>query len=176
MTPQIMLNQPLNQLNFANEKVAFEQLLRCCGASKWALRVMAARPFADESALFAAGEREFDRLNEIDWLEAFSHHPQLGDLESLKRKFAATSGWASGEQAGTAVASEAVLGEMARANLEYERKFGFIFILCATGKSAAEMLTELRIRIGNGREVEIENAAEQQKQITRLRLRKLLES
>lgn len=171
-----MMDNALHQLNLANEKTAFEQLLRCCGASKWALRILAARPFADEDALFAAAEREFVNLDEIDWLEAFSHHPQLGDLESLKRKFAATSDWAGGEQAGAALASQEVLEEMARANQEYARKFGFIFILCATGKSAPEMLAALRNRLGNEREVEISNAAEQQKQITRLRLRKLLES
>lgn len=166
----------LQRLNNWNEKTAWDALLKCCGASKWALRVMNARPFADLEALEAASERAFSTLEAIDWREAFSHHPQLGDLASLRQKFAATSEWASGEQAGTQAAPEVVLGELAQKNQEYLDKFGFIFILCAMGKSAAEMLAALQARIGNDAPTELQNAAEQQKQITRLRLEKLLAS
>ncbi|HEX8465202.1 MAG TPA: 2-oxo-4-hydroxy-4-carboxy-5-ureidoimidazoline decarboxylase [Abditibacterium sp.] len=163
----------LQKLNSLNEKDAFDALLRCCGASKWVLKVMAARPFADFDALLAASDAAFASLQEIDWLEAFSHHPKLGDLASLRAKFASTRDWAGAEQAGTSAASEIVLQELARCNAAYEARFGFIFILCATGKSADEMLQALRNRLGNERETEIGLAAEQQKQITRLRLEKL---
>jgi 2-oxo-4-hydroxy-4-carboxy-5-ureidoimidazoline decarboxylase len=166
----------LQKLNDFNEKEAFEALLRCCGASKWALKVMAARPFANPDALFAASEAAFENLAEIDWLEAFAHHPKLGDLASLRQKFATARDWAGAEQAGTGAASGAVLHELAQGNEDYQSKFGFIFILCATGKSADEMLKALQQRLGNERTTEIANAAEQQKQIARLRLRKLLET
>ncbi len=172
MNPQ---NPALQSLNAANEKDAFETLLRCCGASRWALRVMAARPFADENALFACSDAAFETLSSLDWLEAFSHHPKIGDLESLRQKFAATRDWAGAEQAGTSAASEVVLRELARGNSDYEAKFGFIFILCATGKSAAEMLDALQLRLGNEREVEIRGAAAEQRKITRIRLEKLLQ-
>lgn len=169
-------NSVLQRLNDLNEKMAWDELLRCCGASKWALRVMNARPFADRDALFEASERAFGTLEALDWREAFSHHPQIGDIDSLRLKFAATSAWAEKEQAGTQAASEAILQELARGNREYLEKFGFIFIICASGKSAVEMLAALQERLSNDAETELFNAAEQQKMIARLRLGKLLES
>jgi 2-oxo-4-hydroxy-4-carboxy-5-ureidoimidazoline decarboxylase len=166
----------LERLNGLNEKNAWEELMRCCGASKWALKVMAARPFASTAALNEQSERAFGSLAEIDWLEAFSHHPKIGDIDSLRAKFAATREWAGHEQSGTSAADEATLQALAEGNEAYEKKFGFIFIVCATGKSAAEMLAILETRLGNERATELDNAAEQQKQITRLRLGKLLSS
>jgi 2-oxo-4-hydroxy-4-carboxy-5-ureidoimidazoline decarboxylase len=169
-------NSGLQRLNSLNEKNAWDELLRCCGASKWALRVMGARPYASLAALTEQSERAFDSLVEIDWLEAFSHHPKIGDIDSLRAKFAATREWAGQEQSGTGAADEATLQALAAGNEAYEKKFGFIFIICATGKSASEMLAALEARLGNGRADEVRNAAEQQKQITQLRLGKLLSS
>ncbi len=165
----------LQKLNKLNEKMAWDELLRCCGASKWALKVMTSRPFADIEALFGCSEAAFEKLVEIDWLEAFSHHPPIGDVDSLRLKFASTNQWASDEQAGTNAASEATLQALSAGNRLYEAKFGFIFIICATGKSADDMLQALNERLENDAQTELFNAAEQQKQITRLRLRKLLE-
>ena len=170
------MNDQLARFNALNEKEAWEELLRCCGASQWALKMLAAHPFPDQTALFAASAMAFETLGRGDWLEAFAHHPKIGDLESLRRKFAATREWAGNEQAGAGSASEDVLQGLAQGNRLYEAKFGFIFIICATGKSAGEMLAALQTRLENDRETEISNAAGEQKQITDLRLRKLLES
>ncbi len=169
-------NLALQRLNAQSEKTAWDELLRCCGASKWALKMMTSRPFPGVEALLACSEKAFEALTPLDWREAFSHHPQIGDIESLRLKFAATSAWAEKEQVGTQAASEAILQELARGNQDYLDKFGFIFIICATGKSAAEMLSALQNRLQNDLETELWNAAEQQKMITRLRLDKLLES
>jgi 2-oxo-4-hydroxy-4-carboxy-5-ureidoimidazoline decarboxylase len=139
--------QGLERLNSLNEKMAWDELLHCCGASKWALKMMKARPFASAEALHQESEIAFVTLDEIDWLEAFSHHLKI----------------------------ETTLQALARGSDAYEKKFGFIFIICPGGKSAAELLETLNARLGNERSVELRNAAEQQKQITWLRLSQLLE-
>ncbi|RYG69393.1 2-oxo-4-hydroxy-4-carboxy-5-ureidoimidazoline decarboxylase [bacterium] len=164
----------LARLNGLNEKNAWDELLRCCGASKWALKMMSARPFVNSEALYARSERVFASFQEIDWLEAFSHHPKIGDIDALRLKFATTREWAGNEQIGTSTADEATLEALATGNEAYEKKFGFIFIICATGKSAAEMLDALNDRLGNDRETELRNAGEHQQRITHLRIEKLL--
>ena len=135
----------------------------------------AARPFGDRAAMFAAAERAADGLGRDDWLEAFSHHPRIGDRDALRRRFASTAAWAADEQRGAAEAPDAVLDRLARGNEEYRRRFGYIFIVCATGKSAEEMLALLEARLHNDPERELAVAAAEQRKITRLRLEKLLE-
>ena len=108
-----------------------------------------------------------------DWLEAFAAHPRIGDLDALRKKFASTANWCAGEQAGVAAADEAVLTALADGNRAYEARFGYIFIVCATGKSAAEMLAILTARLANDPEVELKVATAEQAKITRLRLEKL---
>jgi 2-oxo-4-hydroxy-4-carboxy-5-ureidoimidazoline decarboxylase len=132
------------------------------------------RPFESPAALREAGDRHFATLGREDWLEAFAHHPRIGDLSSLKARFANTQAWASGEQSGTASASEAILEALAKGNADYEARFGYIFIVCATGKSASEMLEALNQRLPNGPEAELAIAAREQQRITHLRLEKLL--
>jgi 2-oxo-4-hydroxy-4-carboxy-5-ureidoimidazoline decarboxylase len=161
----------LNRLPLAEAHAAFE---RCCGSRAWVERMCAARPYADSEALFAAAERAAEALEPADWREAFDHHPRIGDVDSLRRKFASTAGWAGNEQRGAAAASEETLAALAHGNRDYEQRFGYIFIVCATGKSAGEMLAILKSRLGNAPEFELENAAREQRQITRLRLEKLL--
>lgn len=153
---------------------AREELERCCGAKRWVASMLAARPFGSKEAVFAAADRADAGLTENDWLEAFTHHPKIGDVESLRKKFASTATWASGEQAGAASASEEVLQGLARGNQAYEERNGFIFIVCATGKRADEMLAILNARLANDRATELRNAAGEQAKITRLRLEKLL--
>jgi 2-oxo-4-hydroxy-4-carboxy-5-ureidoimidazoline decarboxylase len=121
-----------------------------------------------------AEEIWFDSSPE-DWKEAFAQHPKIGDLDSLKKKFASTAGWASGEQSGVGAASEQTLKALADGNRLYEEKFGYIFIVCATGRSAEEMLGMLQSRLQNKPEEEIKIAADEQNKITKLRLEKLLE-
>ena len=146
-----------------------------CAADAWINRMLAQRPFADDDAVLAAAAAVAATLVEADWLEAFAAHPLIGDVETLRNRFAATRNLAAGEQSSVDGANEAVLSELAAMNRQYAERFGFIFIVFATGKSAAEMLELLKVRIGNTRSEELKNAAAEQLQITRLRLQKLAE-
>ena len=166
-----MTPDALNRLTDAEAIAAFE---RCCGSSRWTRAMLAARPFTDAAMLLAAAEGAFAPLERADWLEAFSHHPMIGDVTVLRAKFASTAAWAGAEQGGTATAAEATLQALADGNRSYAERFGYIFIVCATGRSAGEMLALLRSRIGNAPEQELAIAANEQRKITRLRLEKLL--
>lgn len=136
---------------------------------------MAAIPVEDYVDLVEDAEENWWSCSKEDWLEAFSHHPKIGDLGSLKSKFADTADWAGKEQGDVTSASENILKELAELNAAYEQKFGYIFIVCATGKSAPEMLELMKSRLDNDADTEIEIAADEQLQITRLRLQKLLQ-
>jgi 2-oxo-4-hydroxy-4-carboxy-5-ureidoimidazoline decarboxylase len=124
--------------------------------------------------VYAAADAIWLKLDRADWLEAFTHHPKIGDMDSLRAKFATTKEWAAGEQSGVNAANEEVLRGLADGNREYEQRFGHIFIVCATGKSAQEMLTLLRARLHNEADKELRIAAGEQAKITRIRLEKLL--
>lgn len=161
----------LNQLPVSQRKVA---LTTCCGSSVWVDRMARLFPFDNAEQLFEKAETTWIGCAEADWRQAFTHHPKIGDIDSLRAKFANTKAWAAGEQAGVSSASEQVLEELAEGNLRYEEKFGYIFIICATGKSAEEMLESLNARLSNAPDVEIWIAMQEQGKITRLRLEKLL--
>src|SRR5436190_8998572 len=137
---------PLNRLG---EFDALAALLRCCGSTRWAEQMASQRPFADFDALLAAARSVWRNLVPADWLQAFAAHPKIGDLASLRAKFAQTAAWSEQEQAGVATTTESTLHALAAGNRAYEEKFGYIFIVCATGKSADEMLALLRQRLGN---------------------------
>lgn len=160
----------LNQLDDAAARTA---LNNCCAAPAWVEGMLDRRPFADDAAVNDAAAAVAAGLSEVDWLEAFSSHPMIGDVESLRQKYAATKAIAAGEQSGATGASDATLAELAKLNREYYDKLGFIFIVFATGKSADEMLAILKSRIGNTRDEEVCNAAGEQLKITKLRLAKL---
>lgn len=164
----------LPEFNALGAEDARAELLRCCGCVRWAEALLAARPFGDKSTLFSASDAAWSRMERQDWLEAFSHHPRVGGKDALREKFAATSAWAQSEQSGAAAADEETLDALARGNAEYEAKFGFIFIVCATGKSAAEMLDLLKSRLPNDETRELRLAADEQNKITKIRLEKLL--
>ncbi len=164
----------LAELNALDEQAASELLQRCCGSRTWAEQMTAARPFASVEELLRVSEHIWQRLSKDDWTEAFAHHPRIGDLESLKEKFASTASWAANEQARVRSASEETLGRLAEGNRLYEQKFGYIFIVCAAGKSAEEMLMLLEKRLHHSPEEELAVAAGEQARITRLRLEKLL--
>ncbi len=132
------------------------------------------RPFASSEAMFEAADRIWSGLAPSDYLEAFEHHPQIGeDLGALKRKFGSTADWAAAEQSGAAAAEVDTLRALRDANRTYLARFGFIFVVCATGKSAEEMLAMMRERSSNAPEVELRIAAAEQAKITKLRLSKL---
>ena len=133
------------------------------------------RPFKTVEDLHDAAEKIWQHLSPDDWKEAFSHHPKIGEVQGLKKKFSSTSQWAQSEQGGVAVAEESVLQELAEGNRRYEEKFGYIFIVCATGKRADEMLALLRTRLHNDPAEEVVVAAGEQMKITRIRIEKMLE-
>lgn len=145
----------------------------CCGSTAWVNNMLSALPAEDLVDLLEIAEEKWYACHEADWREAFSHHPQIGDLESLKEKFSDTSQWAAGEQASAKQASEQTLEQLAEGNHVYRQRFGYIFIVCATGKSADEMLHLLNQRLYNNPDVEIQIAMEEQLKITKLRLEKL---
>jgi 2-oxo-4-hydroxy-4-carboxy-5-ureidoimidazoline decarboxylase len=145
-------------------------LTRACGSSRWVDEMLARRPFGSREALLAAATAVWASLDAADWREAFSGHPKIGDRESLRQRFPSTHALSAREQAGVDVASDTVLSALADANQRYESRFGYIFIVCATGKSAEEMLALLNARIGNAPEEEMRIAAGEQAKITRLRL------
>jgi 2-oxo-4-hydroxy-4-carboxy-5-ureidoimidazoline decarboxylase len=147
-------------------------LLRtCCGATRWIDRMLARRPFGSRDAVLCAAREEWFALSPDDWIEAFNHHPRIGDRDSLRSRFAATRTLSAQEQSGVSGASEEVLTALLDGNREYEARFGYLFIVCATGKSAEEMLGLLRERLRNDPATEITVAAEEHAKICDLRLR-----
>jgi 2-oxo-4-hydroxy-4-carboxy-5-ureidoimidazoline decarboxylase len=164
---------PINALNALTPAEARAALLRCCGSRRWADAMTARRPFASADGLFAAADEVWSGLGRDDWLEAFAAHPRIGDVEALRKKFASTAAWCAGEQSGVAGAAEEVLRALAEGNRRYEDRFGYIFIVCATGKTADEMLRLLCERLPNDPVWEWKVAAAEQAKITRLRLEKL---
>jgi 2-oxo-4-hydroxy-4-carboxy-5-ureidoimidazoline decarboxylase len=138
--------------------------------------MIASRPFADSEHVLSQATAIWESLEEADFLQAFSAHPQIGDVKTLQAKYANTQAIASSEQSQVATASGDTIEQLALANQLYLKRFGFIFIIFATGKSAEEMLSSLLARIGNTRQEEIKNAAAQQLKITVLRLQKLAPS
>jgi 2-oxo-4-hydroxy-4-carboxy-5-ureidoimidazoline decarboxylase len=161
----------LNALALAEAHTALQ---RCCGAQRWVEAMLARRPFASTSQLMAACDAAFAELTRADLLEAFAHHPQIGaDLSELRRKFALSAELAASEQAGALAADSGTLEALRDANRVYLERFGYIFIVCASGKSAAGMLELLRQRLGNDPATELGIAAGEQAKITRLRLEKL---
>jgi 2-oxo-4-hydroxy-4-carboxy-5-ureidoimidazoline decarboxylase len=166
----------LSRLNELDDAAARAELARCCGATAWAAGMAARRPFADRAALLAAADEVWAALGPDDWREAFAHHPRIGDLSALRARFAATRAWAAGEQAGVQSAGEDVLAALAEGNRAYEERFGYIFIVCATGLRADEMLARLQARLPSDPAAELRTAAAEQAKITRLRLEKLLDA
>ena len=165
----------LEELNALPANKAKEQFSICCGASRWVEKMISRIPFKNNEEIFYAAEKIWFSLEKQDWLEAFSHHPKIGDIESLRNKFTNTAKLAKSEQERMTAASDDILVQMAKGNQLYEERFGYIFIVCASGKSAEEMLTLLQTRFENDLETELLIAAEEQNKITRLRLEKLLD-
>lgn len=166
----------LGTINGWKEDLFMTELLRCCGSRRWAERLAAERPFASDSDLLSSASQAWFALEPADWLEAFAAHPRIGGKDALREKFAATRGWAQGEQARVSGASEKALEELAAGNEAYEKKFGHIFIVCATGKTAEEMLGALKERLNNDELTELRVAAAEQEKITAIRIQKLLNS
>jgi len=150
---------------------AREILGRCCGSARWVARMLNRRPFGSLEALLGAAREEWFALPEAEWREAFGHHPRIGDREALRRRFGASGELSKKEQAGVDAAPDAVIDALAAANHEYVARFGYIFIVCATGLAAEDMLDRLRRRLQNDPADELRIAAEEHAKITELRLR-----
>lgn len=157
----------LAEFNDLRPADAQKSLLQCCGSKRWVKLMAAQRPFATVDDLLAAAEEVAGELRPEDWLEAFAAHPRIGERS--------TSAWSQQEQAAALAAGQEVQQELARRNREYEARFGFIFIVFASGKRPDQILELLEQRMQNDRDTEIDNAANEQRKITRNRLQKLLE-
>ncbi len=171
---EIVNEMTLHELNILSKEELKQTLFKCCGSDNWVEKMLTIFPVDDLVELLEDADEKWWQCSEEDWLQAFTHHPKIGDIESLQKKFASTAQWAAGEQSVAALASYEVLEKLAKGNDDYEKKFGFIFIVCATGKSAEEMLQLLNARLPNSRKDEIQNAADEQSKITKLRIEKLL--
>ena len=167
--------QDLVWLNQLTAEEARNELLKCCGATRWADAVEQSRPYGNLEDLIARAIEIWWSLAAADWLEAFRSHPKIGEQKTTQPVAAQSQQWSTQEQRGVQNAPPEAVDKLARLNREYEEKFGFIFIVCATGKSSDEILALLEQRLNNAPEVELPIAAAEQARITELRLRKLLD-
>ncbi|MEO5571226.1 MAG: 2-oxo-4-hydroxy-4-carboxy-5-ureidoimidazoline decarboxylase, partial [Bacteroidia bacterium] len=168
-----IIKMTIGEFNSLTVQQQKDELFKCCGCLAWVDNLSEKIPFDSIEKLKIESDGIWFSLNEKDWLEAFTNHPKIGDIKSLEKKFASTKLWASGEQLGVNIATQNVLKELKEMNDEYEKKFGYIFIVCATGKSAEEMLSMLKSRLKNSSEEEIKIASQEQNKITHLRIDKL---
>ncbi len=164
----------MDELNNWDSIKIVEELFKCCGSTKWAKGLSEKRPFTSLQDLFDKSDEVWSTSTKEDGLEAFSHHPKIGNLKNLEEKFNSTKAWAGNEQAAVNQATQETLIALAKGNETYESKFGYIFIVCATGKSAEEMLSLLNERIDNDFETEFTIAMGEQNKITKIRLEKLV--
>jgi len=169
------MSEKLERLNQAAAETAQTDFLNCCGSQTWARLMTEARPFADIAVLIKQAEQIWQNLDAQDWLEAFAAHPKIGAKKAVPHQSAQAAEWSSAEQSGTQTAADSLRNELETANRLYEEKFGFIFIVCATGKNTKEMLDLCRRRLQNDVDSEIRIAADEQRKITEIRLKKLLE-
>ncbi|HET9729532.1 MAG TPA: 2-oxo-4-hydroxy-4-carboxy-5-ureidoimidazoline decarboxylase [Gemmatimonadaceae bacterium] len=164
----------VHELNTLPATRVAELLAACCGAPRWISSMVARRPFETLDDLLAAADDVWWSLDQHDWREAFARHPRIGEADTAPPGDERERRWASGEQASVATAQDAVRSALVEANRKYERRFGYIYIVCATGRTADEMLALARGRLHNSPKVELRVAAEEQRKITRLRLQKLM--
>jgi 2-oxo-4-hydroxy-4-carboxy-5-ureidoimidazoline decarboxylase len=162
----------LEELNNLKSSEACSLFTGCCHCERWALEMEKSRPFKSEVDLLETAELRWANSTMSEKLEAFAGHPRIGDMDALRNKYAVS---ANREQGQIARADDKVLELLRDQNQRYLDLYGFIFIVCATGKSAAEMSGLLVQRLGNDRKTELDNAAREQAAITRLRLLKLVE-
>ena len=165
----------LKEFNKLDKEVAIRELIKCCGSFKWASLMLENFPFVSEKDLYKKASQVWKKhCKKKDWLEAIGHHPKIGDFKKMEKKLKETKNWAADEQGGIEKANEKIIKALAQGNNDYEEKFHFIFIVCATGKSAEEMLRLLNYRLQNNYEDELIIAMNEQNKITQIRLQKLI--
>jgi 2-oxo-4-hydroxy-4-carboxy-5-ureidoimidazoline decarboxylase len=170
------LSSILDRWNHLAHDEAVRAILPCCGSLRWAYALARLRPFSSEAALVEKSTEIWWQLDPADWQEAFASHPRIGEKKAPESATAKSAQWSGQEQSGVAAASDDIQEQLRLANQEYENRFGRIYIVCATGKSAEEMLAILQRRLHNDEASELREAAEQQRQITTLRLGKWLQA
>jgi OHCU decarboxylase len=167
------MNPTLAEWNAAGHSEAIQAMIACCGSHRWAEGMVALRPVSSFAQLSEAADNLWRKMGESDLLEAFASHPRIGERKQAHSS-SRSAVWSQQEQSSTNNAPESVLTEIAERNKLYEQQFGFTYIVCATGKSAEQMLALLNRRLMNDRSNELKEAAEQQRQITQIRLGKWL--
>ena len=165
---------PAYLLNSLTADQAEAELLKCCGSKRWAGQLLEQRPFADLQDLLEKADETWWSLGSDDWLEAFRSHPQIGGRKAEQTQSATAKAWSEQEQSGTRESAQETMAALESGNRAYAERFGFIFIVCATGKSAEEMLSILDSRLDNDPKTELKVAAEEQRKITNIRLNKLV--
>ena len=171
MTDRTLTVEELDALPPARATALLES---CCGAAEWVRHMTARRPFGDVATVLRGADEVWWSLGPQDWLEAFAHHPRIGERGAAREQSARARVWSAGEQRGMEESEDDVRAALAEGNREYERRFGYIYIVCATGRSAREMLDFLRERLTNDPATELRVAAAEQAKITALRLRELV--
>ncbi|HTG86277.1 MAG TPA: 2-oxo-4-hydroxy-4-carboxy-5-ureidoimidazoline decarboxylase [Pyrinomonadaceae bacterium] len=164
----------LESLNALPTGVASQEFVKCCGSRRWARAMTDGRPYEGLEQLTRTASEVWLSLGHEDWLEAFRSHPRIGEKKAATEVSTQSQQWSGQEQSGVSAADQATIDSLAQLNREYENRFGFIFIVCATGKSAHEMLAILRERLDNDLDAELPIAAAEQAKITELRLKKLV--
>jgi len=173
---QTKMNRTLAQWNSLDSAAAAREALPCCGSHAWAAALASRRPIADEGSLVKISSDVWLTLPHEDWQEAFDSHPRIGQRHAQAHATDESLRWSAQEQSAALSEDDAAKLALAEANHRYEQKFGRIFIVCATGKTSTEMLAILESRMKNDAATELLESAEQQRQITELRLRRWLES
>ena len=164
------------RINSLPTEQAEAEFLKCCGSRRWAARMSAARPFENVEEMVITADRIWWSLESSHWLEAFDSHPKIGEKKAAAPVADQFLSWSQTEQSGMRDSTQQTMDQLAELNRQYQKRFGFIYIVCATGKSAEEMLAILRDRLDNDRAIELNNAAREQAKITTLRLNKLIEA
>ena len=168
------MDQLVRRLNQLPAELAEAEYLKCCGSTRWAKLMTEARPFANFQEVSSKADEIWASLGEEDWLEAFRAHPKIGERKAAAAQSQQAANWSAQEQSQTQQAADKTKAAIAEGNRVYEDRFGFIFIICATGKSAEEIANALKERLAHDAATELRIAAEEQRQITQLRLKKLL--
>lgn len=168
------MDQSIKRINQLSADLAEAEFLKCCGSTRWAQQMADARPFADVEEVSSRADAIWAALGEEDWMEAFRAHPKIGECKAPAAQSHQAANWSAQEQSQAQQADEVVKAAIAEGNAAYEDRFGFIFIICASGKSADEILSSLNRRLWNDTHTELRVAAQEQQKITELRLRKLL--
>jgi 2-oxo-4-hydroxy-4-carboxy-5-ureidoimidazoline decarboxylase len=168
------MNPTLASWNAMEHDQAAAAVLPCCSSNRWAALLASSRPISDEPALLRRADEIWWQLDHANWLEAFAAHPRIGERKTPETASTQSAAWSAAEQRGVIDEDPTLLAALAEGNRRYEQRFGRTYIVCAAGKTAREMLAILKKRLTNSDETELCEAAEQQRQITALRLQKWL--